>query len=104
MKPPEMAISWIQLSVSKQARIKLKKWTKRNNQFMSLPDIQARCKLKNIEVIGLLVGARGTIPKFFSEICKKFKIEKSVVEDIGIEALRGSRRILANHLYDPKRC
>lgn len=69
-----------------------------------IPDIQAKCKLKNIEVIGLLVGARGTIPKFFSEICKKFKIEKSVVEEIGIEAVRGSSRILANHLYDPKRC
>lgn len=69
-----------------------------------IPDLQAKCKLKNIEVIGLLVGARGTIPKFFLNFCHSFKIEKSVIEEIAIEALRGSSRILANHLYDPQRC
>jgi len=69
-----------------------------------IPDIQAKCKLKNIEVIGLLLGARATIPKFFTDFCKRFKIEKTVIEEIGIEVLRGSSRILSNHLYDPQRC
>lgn len=69
-----------------------------------IPDIQAKCKLKNIEVIGLLLGARGTIPNFFMEICQRFKIEKSTIEEIGIEVVRGSAKILANHLYDPQRC
>ena len=32
------------------------------------------------------------------------KLLKKLIEEIGIEAVRGSSRILANHLYDPKRC
>lgn len=60
-------------------------------------------KAKNIKVIGLLEGARGTIPKIFVEVCKLFEIEKSVAEEIRIVVVRGSSRILANHLYDPRR-
>lgn len=69
-----------------------------------IPDIQAKCKLKNIEVIGLFLGATGTVPKFFMDFCKRSKIEKAVIEEIAVEVLRGSSRILSNHLYDPQRC
>ena len=66
-----------------------------------IPDIQFKCKLKKLEVIGLLLGARGTIPKFFVDFCKQFKINNSVIEDIVIESVGGSSKILHNHTDDP---
>lgn len=64
-------------------------------------DIQAKVKLKNIEVIGLFIGARGTITTHLKDFCTKFKIPNSIVEEIAIEAVRGSCRIYNNHIYDP---
>lgn len=66
-----------------------------------IPNIQS--KLKQLHVIGLLVGARGTISKLFLDLCKQFKVNNKMVEEIAVEAFRGSCRILHNHTYDPKR-
>lgn len=64
-------------------------------------DIQQRCKLKKLEVIGLFIGARGTISTFFKDFCKRFKIPNSIIEEVAIEAVRGSCKIYNNHIYDP---
>ena len=53
-----------------------------------------------LEVIGLLVGARGTIPKFFVNFCKKFKLPNSMIKEIIISVVRGSNTIAHNHLYN----
>lgn len=66
-------------------------------------DIQAKCKLKHLQVIGLLIGARGTIPKFVLDVFKQFEVNGTMIEEIVVEALRGSCRILHNHTYDPQR-
>lgn len=61
-------------------------------------DIKLKCKLK--DVIGLLIGARGTLPKFFHDFCNRFKLT-SIMDDVALEAVRGSYKILQNHFYDP---
>lgn len=55
--------------------------------------------LTNIEVIGLLVGARGCLSKFFDDFCQKFKLKKGFAKRVSIEAMKGSIKILHNHLY-----
>lgn len=67
-----------------------------------IPDVKEKLKLKSLEVIGLLIGARGTLTKFFLDFCTKFKIE-NVIENIGIEAIKGSCKIYNNHIYDPQK-
>ena len=64
-----------------------------------IPYFQAVYKLKKIEVIGLMVGARGTITNFFEGFRKKFGIPKKTVEDIVISVIRGSYQIYHNHVY-----
>ncbi|KAJ4450983.1 hypothetical protein ANN_02418 [Periplaneta americana] len=55
--------------------------------------------LSHIDVIGLMVGARGTIPSFFANKCKNLSLTHSIVKEIAISALKGSVQILRNHLY-----
>lgn len=55
--------------------------------------------LKSIEVIGLFIGARGTIPTFFENFRKKFDLPKSLCHDIALSAIKGSCHIFHNHLY-----
>ena len=64
-----------------------------------IPYFQAQFKLNNIEVIRLLVGARGTITTFFENFRKQFKIPKKVTEEIVIAVIRGSYQIYHNHVY-----
>lgn len=54
-----------------------------------IPDVKEILKLKSLEVIGLLIEARGTLTKLFLDFCSKFKI-KNIIENIGIEAIKGS--------------
>ena len=65
-----------------------------------VPYFQAKYKLHNIEVIGLLVGARGTITTFFENFRKQFGIPKKVIDDIVISVIRGSYQIYHNHVYN----
>ena len=65
-----------------------------------IPYFQEKYGLGNIEVIGLLVGARGTIPSFFEDFRKKVKLKKDVIQDIVIAAIRGSCQIYNNHVYN----
>jgi hypothetical protein len=65
-----------------------------------IPYFQAIYKIKDIEVIGLLVGARGTITNFFEDFRKRFGIPKTTVQDIVINVIRGSNQIYHNHVYN----
>ncbi|KAJ4427585.1 hypothetical protein ANN_25233 [Periplaneta americana] len=52
-----------------------------------------------IEVFGLLFGARGTIPKFSVECLKSFGIPLNILKIIAIDVMKYSVQILRNHLY-----
>ena len=57
--------------------------------------------LESITITGLMVGARGTIPKFVVDYCKTFGLHKEILIDISIAALKGSIAIFRNHTYHP---
>ena len=56
-------------------------------------------QLSNIEVIGLMVGARGTITSFFTKTCKSLDLNNKFVVKIAMSAIKGSIRILRKHQY-----
>ncbi|KAJ4439526.1 hypothetical protein ANN_07650 [Periplaneta americana] len=62
----------------------------------TIPFYKDKYSLSHIDVIGLMVGARGTIPSFFANKCKNLGLTHSIVKEI---ALKGSVQILRNHLY-----
>lgn len=55
--------------------------------------------LDNISVHGLMIGARGTIPKFLVQLWDSLGLNRTRLNDIAIAAIRGSVTILRNHLY-----
>lgn len=65
----------------------------------TIPFYKDKYSLSHIDVIGLMVGARGTIPSFFVNKCKNLGLTHSIVKEIAISALKGSVQILRNHLY-----
>jgi Reverse transcriptase (RNA-dependent DNA polymerase) len=65
-----------------------------------IPYLLHRYQLASLEVIGLLVGARGTITTFFDDFRRKFGLPSQVLEDVALVALKGSSQILHNHLYN----
>ena len=56
-------------------------------------------KLESIEVIGILIGARGTIPHKFVCFCKDFHLPNSLIQSVALTSLKYSIYILRNHLY-----
>lgn len=56
-------------------------------------------KIDKVEVIGLFIGTRGTISKFFMDFAKKFSISKKVTHTIVLETIKYSVLILRHHLY-----
>ena len=65
----------------------------------TVPFFKNKYGLEDIEVTGLMVGARGTIPHHFVTIWTKFGLQKEKIKDIAIAALRGSIALLRHHLY-----
>uniref|UniRef100_A0A1B6EVT8 Reverse transcriptase zinc-binding domain-containing protein n=1 Tax=Cuerna arida TaxID=1464854 RepID=A0A1B6EVT8_9HEMI len=61
---------------------------------------KTKYNLKEIEIFGLLIGARGTIPKFTNNIFKKFKISKTTIEEIIRTSFKYSVYMLRNHIYN----
>ncbi|PSN43635.1 hypothetical protein C0J52_16672 [Blattella germanica] len=59
-------------------------------------------QLKDIVVLGLMVGARGTITSQFVQFCRQFNLDKNFIKEIAISTLRDSLTILKNHLYGLK--
>ena len=66
-----------------------------------IPDVMIKYKLKNVKVIGLFIGARGTITRFFEDFRELFRLPKSLSEEIALTALKTSIQILNHHLYAP---
>ncbi|KAJ4450977.1 hypothetical protein ANN_02412 [Periplaneta americana] len=66
----------------------------------SIPYYKTSYKLMDIEVIGLMVGARGTITKQFVSFCHKFGVPTTTIKEISIIALQ----ILRRHLYFNSNC
>ena len=56
--------------------------------------------VENIEIIGLMIGARGTITKQFLEFCKQFEIPSKTIEDIILKVVEWSVIILNHHLSE----
>ncbi|KAJ4426415.1 hypothetical protein ANN_27229 [Periplaneta americana] len=60
------------------------------------PKIPAR---KELEVIGLLFGARGTATLFMKDVFKRLGIPTSIIPIVTLAALKGSIALLRHHLY-----
>ena len=56
-------------------------------------------KISKFKVIGLLIGARGTIPKLTQELWKNFNLETKTLNLIALTAVKLSINIIRNHLY-----
>lgn len=65
-----------------------------------IPYFQEKHKLNQIEVIGLMLGARGTITSFFETIRQRFKLKKSIINELIISIIRGTNQIAHNPLYN----
>lgn len=60
---------------------------------------QDNYNVQQIEVIGLLIGARGSLTNHFKDFKTKFNIPKITCENIITNVIRGSHKIINNHLY-----
>ncbi|KAJ4444168.1 hypothetical protein ANN_05957 [Periplaneta americana] len=56
-------------------------------------------QLKELEVIGLLVGARGTATLFMKDVFKRLGIHTSIIPVVTLAALKESIALLKYHLY-----
>ncbi|KAJ4438012.1 hypothetical protein ANN_13951 [Periplaneta americana] len=65
----------------------------------TVPFYLEKYHLTPIEVVGLMVGARGTIPRLFVSFCKKFQLNNDFIRDVSLAAIRRSLAILKYHLY-----
>ncbi len=61
--------------------------------------IKEKYQLNSVSVIGLMIGARGTITKFFENFIKTFGIPSKFKNEIVLIVLKGSCQIVQNHLY-----
>lgn len=64
-----------------------------------IPYLSTKYQLTSIEVIGLLIGARGTITSFLEKFRNRFKLPSSLRDQIVLIAIKGSAQILQHHLY-----
>ena len=64
----------------------------------SIPVYIEKLNLRSLKIIGLLVGARGTITNLLVNTCQEFGIPDSVIEEISTIALRRSCQIYLNHV------
>ena len=64
-----------------------------------IPYFKKKLGLEDIQVIGLYVGARGTITKFFLDFMKSFGIPTSLIEDVVTTVFKKSVQICVHHLY-----
>ncbi|KAJ4434433.1 hypothetical protein ANN_22995 [Periplaneta americana] len=72
---------------------------KNNIYNPTIPYYLQKYQLKELEVIGLLVGARGTATLFMKDVFKRLGIPTSIIPIVTLAALKGSIALLKNHLY-----
>ena len=67
----------------------------------TFPDLVQKYQMEgyDTEGIGLMIGSRGTIPKFFDNFRREFLLSASLTHRIVISVLKDSAHILHNHLY-----
>ena len=56
--------------------------------------------LADIEVIGLFIGARGTITLDFENFRTKFDLSKEMRNNIALSVIKSSVQILQHHTYN----
>jgi len=66
-----------------------------------IPHLKLQYNLKDIEIIGVLIGSRGTIFKEFESFRKKFDFSLKLRDNIILHTIKSSIRILNSHLYSP---
>ena len=64
-----------------------------------IPYFKEKLGLNEIEVIGLYIGARGTIPNFFLQFMKNQSLPSTLIEDIVTTVLKKSVQICVHHLF-----
>ena len=74
---------------------------KQNIYNPTIPYYKSQYHLQDITVIGLMVGARGTIPSLFAKFWSEFHLPKKKIYDVVTTTLRGSVQILRCHLFGP---
>ena len=67
-----------------------------------IPDLKRAYGLEEIEIKGLLIGARGTIFKFFEDVRKSLGLPKDLSQKVAVAAIKGSMQILHNHIHNAK--
>ncbi|KAJ4440738.1 hypothetical protein ANN_08962 [Periplaneta americana] len=60
---------------------------------------KAKYQLEDIEVIGLLIGARGVIPKFFESFRKTFELPQTLTADITSVLKRSCQILTSTEIY-----
>ena len=73
---------------------------KRKYYMDCVPDLKKSYGLEEIEIKGLLIGARGTIFKFFEEVRKLLGLPKDLSKKVAVAAIKGSVQILQNHIHN----
>ncbi|KAJ4443021.1 hypothetical protein ANN_04671 [Periplaneta americana] len=71
---------------------------KKNIYNPTIPYYLQKYQLEELEVIGLLVGARGTATLFMKDVFKRLGIPTSITI-VTLAALKGSITLLKHHLY-----
>ena len=65
-----------------------------------IPYFKDKYKLADINVIGLFVGARGTISLDFENFRTKFDLSKEMRNSIALSVIKSSVQILQHHTYN----
>jgi len=65
-----------------------------------IPYFKDKYKLADIEVIGLFIGARGTISVDFENFRTKFDLSKEMRNNIALSVIKSSVQILQHHTYN----
>jgi hypothetical protein len=65
----------------------------------SIDFFKEKYQLKHIEIIGLLIGSRGTISNFLENFRTRFHLDRCLLHEIALKAIKSSTQILHHHLY-----
>lgn len=68
----------------------------------TIPFYKNKFNLKEIKIIGLFFGARGTLAKKYIDFRKEFKLRQSLDNEIVLKILKSSVYILRHHLFGVK--
>ncbi|KAJ4429933.1 hypothetical protein ANN_22137 [Periplaneta americana] len=72
---------------------------KKNIYNPTIPYYLQKYQLEELEVIGLLVGARGAATLFMKDVFKRLGIPTTIIPIVTLAAFKGSIALLKHHLY-----